>query len=132
MAKEFYTEKDIEDLFKRGVMSLEVGDNVVLTELAYEKAGRLGVQLRRNQPDTPPSAPIRPYLSQKQSPLPPAPASESQVLRSTPPPATAPRQESADLQARIRSAVTARLGTTLDPQLLDVIIQRVLKSTGAK
>jgi len=35
MAKEFYTEKDIEDLFQRGVMSLEVNDNVVLTELAY-------------------------------------------------------------------------------------------------
>ena len=132
MAKEFYTEKDIEDLFKRGVMYLEVSNNVVLTELAYEKAGRLGVQLRRNQPDTPPSAPIRPYLSQKQSPLPPAPAAEHPALRSTPPPATAPRPEPAELQERIRSAVTARLGTTLDPQLLDVIIQRVLKSTGAK
>jgi hypothetical protein len=30
MAKEFYTEKDIEDLVKRGVLSLEVNDNCVL------------------------------------------------------------------------------------------------------
>ena len=31
MPKEFYTEKDIEDLVKRGIFSLEVNDNVVLT-----------------------------------------------------------------------------------------------------
>ena len=46
MPKEFYTERDIEDMFKRGVMSLNVSENVVLTELAYEKANRLGMQLR--------------------------------------------------------------------------------------
>ncbi len=43
MPKEFYTEKDIEDMFKRGVQSLEVSDNVVLTGLAYEKAQKLGM-----------------------------------------------------------------------------------------
>jgi len=123
MAKEFYTEKDIEDLAKRGVMSLEVNENVVLTELAYEKAGRLGLQLRRSQADTPPSAPIRPYLSQKQAPA-------GQGLPGAP--AATPRREAVDLQGRIHAAVVARLGTAVDPQLLDVIIQRVLKSTGAK
>ena len=88
MPKEFYTEKDIEDLFKGGVMSLEVTDNVVLTELAYEKAGRLGMQLHRSQPDNPPSAPVRPYLSQKQAPRPasPAPASERLPERKCRPP----------------------------------------------
>ena len=54
MAKVFYTGKDIEDMVKRGTMSLEVGDNVVLTDLAFEKARQLGLQLRRNQPDHPP------------------------------------------------------------------------------
>jgi len=132
MAKEFYTEKDIEDLFKRGVMSLEVSDNIVLTELAYEKAGRLGMQLRLSQPDTPPSAPIRPYLSQKQTPRPADPASERSLAANPPPAAPAPRQEAADLQERIRMAVKARLGASVDPQLLDVIIQRVMKSTGTK
>ena len=130
MAKEFYTEKDIEDLFKRGEMSLEVNDNVVLTELAYEKAGRLGMQLRRSQPDTPPSAPIRPYLSQKQTPPQTAAVSQRPAVAGAPPPT--PRQDSVQLKERIRSAVVARLGPTVDPQLLDVIIQRVLKSTGAK
>jgi len=42
MAKEFYTERDIEDLFKRGILSLKVDENVILTELAYEKAKTAG------------------------------------------------------------------------------------------
>ena len=113
MPKEFYTERDIEDMFKRGILSLEVNDNVVLTELAYEKASRLGMQLLRERPLEPPAAPVHPYLSGQPSP------------------ATTHRQET-DLPARIRAAVTARLGTQVDPALLDVIIERVLNSTGAK
>jgi hypothetical protein len=38
----------------------------------------------------------------------------------------------ADLTQRIRTAVLAQLGNQVDPALLDVIIQRVLKSTGVK
>ena len=64
MAKEFYTERDIEDMVKRGCMSLQVTENVVLTELAYEKAQRLGMQLLREKPVDPPAAPVRPYISQ--------------------------------------------------------------------
>ncbi len=64
MAKEFYTERDIEDMVKRGVTSLQLNDNVVLTELAFEKAQRLGMQLLRDRPIQPPAAPVRPYISQ--------------------------------------------------------------------
>ena len=64
MPKEFYTEKDIEDLFQRGIRSLQITENVVLTELAYEKANRLGVQLVSDRADNPPAAPVRPYLSE--------------------------------------------------------------------
>ncbi len=120
MPKEFYTERDIEDMWKRGIMSLHVTDNVVLTELAYEKAQRLGMQLLKEKPLEPPAAPVRPYISQS---APPA-ASPVQALPPTP--------SQTDLAARIRSAVQARLGTQIDPQLLDVIIQRVLQNTGVK
>jgi len=137
MPKEFYTERDIEDLFKRGVMTLEVTDNVVLTELAYEKANRLGMKLLRGQPDNPPAAPVRPYLSQKQNP-PAASTSvrvtESEVSRlrtEVPGPRDSSPSES-DLPGRIHAAVIAKLGDQVDPALLDVIIQRVLKSTGVK
>src|SRR5918996_2132230 len=66
MPKEFYTEKDIEDLFQRGIRSLQVTENVVLTELAYEKAKRLDVQLLTDRVDNPPGAPVRPYISEQQ------------------------------------------------------------------
>jgi hypothetical protein len=121
MPKEFYTERDIEDMFKRGEMSLNVTENVVLTELAYEKANRLGMQLVRSQPDNPPSAPVRPYIAQRTGPA--APAALNSVST---------EQTEKDLQTRIREAVLARMGNQVDPELLDVIIQRVLKSTGVK
>jgi hypothetical protein len=123
MPKEFYTEKDIEDLVKRGILTLEVNDNVALTDLAYEKANRLGVKLVQARPDTPPAAPVRPYVSQ--------PARSAAVLPASAAPASS-RPADGDLHGRIRSAVIARLGNQVDPALLDVIIQRVLKSTGVK
>jgi len=140
MPKEFYTERDIEDLFRRGVMSLQVNDNTVLTELAYERANRLGMKLLQGSPDNPPSAPVRPYISQGS-----ANGSPAALLRVGSPeastPAAAPGQytaaggksgDGADLHQRIRSAVIARLGTQVDSNLLDTIIQRVLNSTGLK
>lgn len=120
MPKEFITERDIEDLVRRGIMTLEVNDNVVLTELAYEKANKLGLRLLRDKPDNPPSAPVRPYLIQ-QAPV--------QSVTPAPVPQPAPASE---LEQRIRAAVLARLGNQVDPTLLDVIIKRVLSSTGVK
>jgi hypothetical protein len=102
-------------------MSLNITENVVLTELAYEKANRLGMQLLRSQPDNPPSAPVRPYIAQKSSPV------GTATLASIP-----TEQTEKELQTRIREAVVARMGNQVDPELLDVIIQRVLKSTGVK
>ncbi len=129
MAKEFYTEKDIEDMFKRGIQSLVVGENVVLTELAYEKAARLGMKLIQERPDNPPSAPVRPYLSQ--NPEPRASAAPAPLRPAAGGSPVVPSGE-VDLQQRIKSAVIARLGSQVDEKLLDVIIQRVLKSTGMK
>ena len=128
MPKEFYTEKDIEDLVKRGVLSLEVNDDCVLTDLAYEKANRLGMKLIRARPENPPAAPVRPYLSERLAARPVMPAASAPA--SVPAPAAAPAQ--GDLSGRIRSAVIAKLGPQVDPVLLDRIIDRVLKGTGMK
>jgi len=129
MPKQFYTEKDIEDLFQNGVKSLQVTDDIVLTELAYEKARRLGLQLITEGPDHPPAAPVRPYLSDGQTARPqPMMAhvsqTPSQPMRSTP--------DTSAIEQRIRSAVIAKLGNQVDAQLLDNIIHRVVKSTGLK
>jgi len=122
MPKTFYTEIDIEDMVKRGTLSLEINDNVVLTDLAYEKANRLGVKLIRDKPENPPAAPVRPYLAQQ------APQKHMEAIPGvdvTPPTVN-------DLAQRIHNAVVARLGNQVDPALLDTIIQRVLTSTGVK
>ena len=116
MPKEFYTERDVEDLYRRGVRSIDVGDDVVLTELAYEKANKLGMQLAKASQPAPPSAP---------------PASQV-VKTETPCPCKSEPAKPGDLHARIREAVNAKLGASIDPQLLDVIITRVLAATGAK
>jgi len=50
MAKIFYTERDIEDMYARGVTSIEVHDNVVLTDLARERMFKLNMQTKRVDP----------------------------------------------------------------------------------
>jgi hypothetical protein len=118
MPKEFFTERDIEDMVKRGTTTLELNDNVVLTELAYERAQRLGMQLIAMH-DTPPAAPVRPYI-----------AKEVNYPLISPTPAAAPPP--ADLRQRIHAAVTSKLGTQVDPVLLDAIIDRVVETLGRK
>jgi len=55
MAKTFYTERDIEDMHARGVTSIEVHDDIVLTDLARERALKLGVRLERVKPNAQPA-----------------------------------------------------------------------------
>ncbi len=50
-------------MVKRGTMSLTLNDNIVLTDLAYEKARLLGMSLVTAKHTQPPAAPVRPYLS---------------------------------------------------------------------
>jgi len=131
MPKTFYTERDIDDMVKQGIQSLIVDDDVVLTDLAYDKARRLGLELLR-QDDKPPAAPERPYIAKSKM----GSAGSSQkpeIKKSTPltsPQAASERKSGAgdDMHTRVRDAVIARLGDSVDPKLLDTIIQRVLKS----
>jgi hypothetical protein len=135
MSKEFYTEKDIEDLFQRGIKSLQITDNVVLTELAYEKAKRLDFQLITQSVDNPPSAPVRPYLSEPLTQQTARTASKPTVAPITAPVMPAPNPtlpDTGEVEKRIRSAVVARLGDQVDAKLLDNIIHRVVKGIGLK
>lgn len=131
MPKTFYTQRDIEDLVNRGVTSLIVDDDVVLTDMAYEKARQLGMQLLREN-DKPPAAPVRPYIAKAPSPA--AAANVSKPVVSTAPIASSPAKSTGgdDLHQRVYKAALARLGNTVDPKLLDTIVQRVLKSIATK
>ena len=130
MPKKFFTDKDIEELHHRGIQSLPVNDDVVLTDLAYEKAKRLGIQLLFEYADNPPAAPMRPYLSERQAPRPTPTVTPGSPTAATQPNPTPPNQ--ADIEKRIRSAVIARLGNQVDAKLLDNIIHRVVKGVGLK
>jgi hypothetical protein len=118
MSRKFYTERDIEDMAARGQYTLTVDENVVLTELAFEKANRLGVKLVQAH-QTPPAAPIRPYLSE--------PVKPAETCKTCDTPTAA---GNSDLRERIRSAVQAKLGDQIDPALLETIITRVLNNVG--
>ncbi|OQY28922.1 MAG: hypothetical protein B6243_11610 [Anaerolineaceae bacterium 4572_5.2] len=139
MPKTFYTERDIEDFARQGVRSLDVDEDVVLTDLARDKARRLGIELVRPH-DKPPAAPERPYIA---TPSPsassPSPEPASKRIAPTQPStaqASVPKLTTSangdDLYNRVRDAVVARLGDTVDAQLLETIIKRVLQNVSTK
>ena len=133
MPKIFYTERDIDDLLRQGVTSLIVDDDVVLTDLAYEKARKMSVELLRTS-DQPPGAPVRPYIAKLASPSASA-ARSSTGAPPTPPAAPAPAGQVVakdPLFQRIYDASLARLGSSVDPKLLESIIERVLSSLGSR
>src|SRR5215813_8806701 len=100
MAKKFFTDTDIEELHRKGIKSLQMNDDVVLTDLAYEKAKRLDIQLVYQRADNPPAAPVRPYLSDMK-PLRPKPVTVSVPSTSS---QSKPTQSSGgDIESRIRS-----------------------------
>ncbi len=131
MARKFYTERDIEDLARQGIKSLVVDEKSTLTALAREKANRLGVSLVMGS--------AKDQVSRNSSQITAQPAQGQalpQQVHIASPAANAvkPAQPAnvGDLHKRIRDAVQARLSGRIDPALLDVIITRVLNSTGVK
>ena len=110
MPKIFYTERDIDDLKARGVTSIDVTDNVVMTDLALERAMRYEMKINRLEQSAPKasySPSVNTYAAyQREAPR----ESESDV----------------DLKQKIKSAVLARINGQVDAVLLDTIITRVL------
>jgi hypothetical protein len=132
MAKQFYTERDIEDLFNSGTRSLQITDDVVLTELAYEKAKSLGLQLVTERDDTPPAAPVRPYIANGNSATHATSIVATVTSVVTQPQPAQIQPKVFPVEQRIRSAVIAKLGNQVDAKLLDNIIHRVVKGIGLK
>jgi hypothetical protein len=147
MPKTFYTDRDIEDLAKRGVISLVEDDDVVFTDLARDKAMRLGIKIV-HEIDKPPSAPERPYITEMTSPSAtefelegrdrPVGPERPYIAKLTSPSADDPGEKAFSagrpgedaLLEQVRKEVVARLGDAVDPQLLESIIRRVLQNVG--
>ena len=132
MPKTFYTERDIVDMVRSGVTSLIIDEDVALTDLAYEKARKLGMELLREN-DQPPAAPVRPYIAKQVSTSASGSSKSVPVKSSGPAPVAAkPASGGDDLQQRVYQATLARLGDSVDSKLLETIVQRVLKSVSTK
>ena len=132
MPKKFFTDKDIEELHRKGIKSLQLNNDIVLTDLAYEKAKRLDIQLIFDSVDMPPAAPVRPYLSDQEPPRAPQKPAADPASRPVSQPSPTAQSTPGNLEKRIRAAVAARLGNQVDSQLLDAIVRRVVKATGLK
>jgi hypothetical protein len=100
-----------------------VSDDIVLTELAFEKAQRLELKLITKNAK-PPSAPERPYIAKMPSP--------ALAVNSVAPSSSPVVSASPDVRQKMKDAVIAKLGTQVDPNLLDSIITRVLDALGRK
>ena len=110
MPKIFYTERDIDELKARGVTSIDVTENVVLTDLALERAMRYEMKINRlaqSAPKATYSPSVNTYAAYQRE---------------------APRESTSEieLKQRIKSAVLARLNGQVDAVLLDAVITRVL------
>lgn len=110
MPKTFYTERDIQDLAAKGVDSLRVDENTVLTELAREAARKHGIKLQEGKE--------RPSGT-------PQPKPKTKEAQAEPP-------SGGELEQRVYSSVKKRLGDQVDENLLKAIVQRVLKNVGGK
>jgi hypothetical protein len=110
MAKIVYTERDIDDLHARGITSIDVNDNVVMTDLAVERALKYGIKINRHEFASP-QATLSPSVN---------------IYAAYP---KEPRRETtsdAELRQEVKSIVLARLKGQVDEQLLDAVIAKVL------
>jgi L-fuculose-phosphate aldolase len=67
MAKIILTDEDIENIAAQGKHSLIIEENMLLTDLAFEKAKRLGIEILQGNSLHTPSMPVRPHLDQSTS-----------------------------------------------------------------
>jgi hypothetical protein len=110
MPKIFYTERDIDDMKARGITSIDVTDNVVMTDLALERAMRYEMKINRMEHSAP-KATYSPSVNLAASTV------HTTVTRNS---------DNAELRQRIKSAVLAKLDGQVDGALLDAVITRVL------
>mgnify|MGYP003336838920 CR=1 FL=1 len=109
MPKIFYTERDIDDMKARGVTSIDITDNVVITDLALERAMRYEMKINRMTTSSAPRA----VLSQSVN------LAVSSVHEQA-------QHSDGELKQKIRSMVLAKLDGQVDAALLDSVITRIV------
>ena len=123
--KTFYTVRDVEDMHASGTTEIRIHDDVVLTDVAREKAVALGMRL--TPVDAPPSRREGTGGTTGDPPTSPPPGAGISSPSASQP--KAPRSTD-DTAARIKAAVVARLGTHKYDDVLDLVIPQVMAKLG--
>lgn len=128
--KTFYTVRDIEDMQAAGVVEIQTHDDVVLTDVAREKAIALGMRLvpmeeGRGGPRGSVGLTMG-AAARAGSPGGPLPKPSASPLAAGPHPRAGAGAASDDLVRKVKAAVVARLGTDKYNDLLDGIIAQVM------
>jgi hypothetical protein len=113
MSRTIYTERDIEDLAKRGIKEIQVDETVYITDIGREKMEVLGIKAK--------SVPAK---IAKASPA--ASSREAPAAAPTAPGESLSEAERQQVIERVKSGVIARLGPGVDAALLDTIVKRVV------
>jgi len=111
MPKTFLTERDVDDLKARGITSIDLTENIVMTDLAVERAFKHGIKINRAEQMSPPKATFSPSVN---------------LVAAFPREASHQPTADAELAQKVKSAVVARLDHQVDEKLLDAVIARVL------
>ncbi len=109
MPKTFITERDIDDMKARGITSVDVNDNVVMTDLAVERAMKHGIKIKRAEMSALPKAVFSPSVN---------------LLAAFPRETTS--SSDAEIIQKVKALVLARLDGQVDAALLDAVIARVV------
>jgi len=109
MPKTFITERDIDDMKARGVTSVDVNDNVVMTDLAVERAMKHGIKIKRTEMSALPKAVFSPSVN---------------LVAAFPRETTS--SSDAEIIQKVKALVMARLDGQVDAALLDAVIARVV------
>lgn len=115
MARTFYTERDIEDLAKRGVTEIEINDSVYVTDLAREMMDKLGVKRRVSGGAAAGSSVL-------------ASPDVANLHNSAPASGGLSAAEKQEVMDRVKSGVIARLGPGVDSAAVEQIVRRVVSA----
>ena len=121
--KTFYTVRDIEDMHAAGVVEIETHEDVVVTDVAREKATALGMKLKPVDPGGARS-PVSPAARVAATGAFPQTSAAPPASRSASPAGSG--AASGELVSKVKAAVVQRLGTSKYDELLDRIIPQVI------
>lgn len=119
MARTFYTERDIQDLAKRGVTEIPVDDSVYITDSAREMMDKLGIKRKVTNAPPPASALKSPGVANLHN-------NNEPHTRATVSNETLTDAERQQVIEQVKSGVIARLGPGVDGAVVDKIVRKVV------